>query len=278
MDREYQSQIDASVRYLKSRIMTNPTVGIVLGSGLGDFGEQLVERVTVDAKEIPYYPVSSVPGHAGRLLVGKIPEDGRTSNDVLVFQGRVHFYESDDTGIVVYPIEVAHSLGIRRMIVTNAAGGISQHLAPGDLMFITDYINFTFENPLIGRPPREMMPRSLGFSQELLSRAKSIAMKNNIPFKDGVYCWTKGPTYESAAEIRMMKICGADAVGMSTVPEVILAASYGMQVLGISCVTNLATGLTPEKLSHNEVANVATTVKHHFARLLSKIVLDLAED
>ena len=275
MNVDYQSHINASVEYIKSKISTQPAIGVVLGSGLGDFGNQLIDKVSIDTKNIPHYPISSVEGHAGKILFGKIRLGSGTSADLMVFQGRIHFYESNDNDIVVYPIEVAHRIGIKTIIVTNAAGGINPQLSPGDLMFIKDYINATFESPLIGRKTNEIGRGRSPFSHELLLMAQSIALENNIPFKEGVYCWTKGPMYESAAEIRMMANFGADAVGMSTVPEVIVAANYGMEVLGISCITNLATGLSSNKLNHAEVTEVANRVKHNFTELLSQIVLRL---
>jgi purine-nucleoside phosphorylase len=277
MKDDYQSHINASVEYIRSKISTQPKIGVVLGSGLGDFGNLLIDKVSIDAKDIPHYPISSVEGHAGKLLFGKIRLGNLTSSDLMVFQGRIHFYESNDTDVVVYPVEVAHRIGIKRIIVTNAAGGINRGLAPGDLMFIKDYINTTFENPLTGRKMSDAGPRRAAFSHDLLSKAKSIATANKIPFKEGVYCWTKGPMYESAAEIRMMATMGADAVGMSTVPEVIVAANYGIEVLGISCVTNLATGLSAEKLNHAEVTEVANRVKANFTELLSKVVLNIGQ-
>ncbi|HTR82740.1 MAG TPA: purine-nucleoside phosphorylase [Bacteroidota bacterium] len=265
----------ASVEYIRRRVLQMPKIGVVLGSGLGDFGNLLTKATSLQTKDIPHYPISSVVGHAGKILFGRIKEGNKESKELIVFQGRIHFYESDDTSIVVYPIEVAHRLGITKLIVTNAAGGVNRKLSPGDLMFITDYINFSFENPLIGRKSTDVLQTHPVFDPKFLSTAKTVALHNNIPFKEGVYCWTKGPSYESAAEITMMGKAGADAVGMSTVPEAILAASYGMEVLGISCVTNLATGLTGEKLAHAEVTEVANTVKHHFTDLVSKIILQL---
>ena len=275
MKTEYDAHLDESVQYIKSGIRTSPSVGIILGSGLGDFGDLLVDRVSIDTKEVPHYPVSSVIGHAGRLLFGRIQHGTAKSSELMVFQGRVHFYESNDIDIVVYPVEVAHRMGIRKMIVTNAAGGVNRQFAPGDLMFITDYLNLAFENPLMHRPTSGTASLQPGFSPQLLEKAKSIATKNNIPYREGVYCWNKGPSYESAAEIRMMGKMGADAVGMSTVPEVLLAARYGIEMLGISCITNLATGLTSEKLNHAEVTEVANKVKHNFVELLSTIALEL---
>ncbi len=275
MNQEYNDRIAASVRYIRSKIQTDPKIGVILGSGLGGFGDLLVNKISIETKQIPHYPISSVEGHAGKLLFGTIRSRSTSSADLMVFQGRIHFYESNDTGAVVYPIEVAQRLGIRKLIVTNAAGGVNKQFLPGDLMFIKDYMNLSFENPLIGKVKEEVITARPGFSPELLAKAKSIALENKIPFKEGVYCWTKGPSYESAAEIRMMGAWGVDAVGMSTVPEVIVAASYGIEVLGISCITNYATGLTEEKLAHAEVTEVANKVKQNFTELLSKIVLQL---
>ncbi len=275
MSKNYDNQVAASVQYIKSKIDVWPAIGVILGSGLGDFAGALVDKTSLETKDIPHYPVSSVEGHAGRLLFGKITSEHQSSSDLMVFQGRIHFYECNDAKTVAYPIEVAHRMGIKKIIITNAAGGVSEQFMPGDLMFIKDYINLSFENPLNGNVSDEARACRPGFSRELLAKAKSIALENRIPFKEGVYCWTKGPSYESSAEIRMMRAWGVDAVGMSTVPEVIVAARYGIDALGISCITNFATGLTTEKLAHAEVTEVANRVKHHFTKLLSKVILQL---
>ncbi|MDE3058603.1 MAG: purine-nucleoside phosphorylase [Bacteroidota bacterium] len=285
------NQVSESVEFLRSKTSSRPAIGIVLGSGLGGFGDLLIEKTTVDTKTIPHYPRSSVPGHAGKIHFGKIPQSGipysgiadgkKKSAELLVFQGRVHFYETNDLAQVVYPIDVAAALGIKKLIVTNAGGAINRQFAPGDLMFITDYLNMTFKNPLRGRNPKgASWNKTLrpAFSRAMLAKAKDAARENGIPYKEGVYCWTKGPAYESAAEIQMIDKLGADAVGMSTVPEVIVAAEYGIEVLGISCITNLATGLSSEKLSHAEVTVVANRVKQNFTTLVSKIVFAIGED
>jgi purine-nucleoside phosphorylase len=271
------NQVNESVEFIRSKNHSQPTIGIVLGSGLGEFGDLLTEKTTIDTKTIPHYPQSSVPGHAGKLHFGKIFDGGKKSAELLVFQGRVHFYETNDLAKVVYPIDVAAALGIKKLIVTNAAGGINRQFAPGDLMFIEDYLNITLKNPLSGRSKNEHTVMRPAFSREMLLKAKNVARENGIPYKEGVYCWTKGPMYESAAEIHMIEKLGADAVGMSTVPEVIVAAEYGIDVLGISCVTNLATGLSHEKLSHAEVTEVANRVKQNFTTLVSEIVFALGE-
>ncbi len=284
METKIEIQIAESVAFIRSKTSSQPTIGIVLGSGLGEFGDLLIDKTTIDTKTIPHYPQSSVPGHAGKLHFGKISSGEKKSAELLVFQGRVHFYETNDLAKVVYPIDMAAALGIKKLIVTNAAGGINRQFAPGDLMFIEDYLNITFRNPLNGR--NKLASQRSGnehavirpaFSREMLVKAKNVARENGIPYKEGVYCWTKGPTYESAAEIHMIDKLGADAVGMSTVPEVIVAAEYGIEALGISCITNLATGLSSEKLSHAEVTVVANRVKQNFTELVSKIVFALGE-
>ncbi len=278
------SQLLESVSFIKSKITNTPKIALILGSGLGDFGNQLVNKTTIDAKEIPYYPISTVSGHAGKLHFGLLEKNKRQSTELLCFQGRVHFYECNNIHHVVYPINVAIALGVKTLIVTNAAGGINRNFSSGVLMFIRDYINLTGENPLIGNSDPTLIPSPLRgglgrggsyFDEQLLENAKSVALKNNISTKEGVYCWTKGPTYESAAEIRMMTTMGADAVGMSTVPEVIVAINNGVKVLGISCITNMATGISATKLSHEEVTETANRVKNDFTKLISEIIFEM---
>jgi purine-nucleoside phosphorylase len=268
--------LSESVAYIQSHTQAIPKIALILGSGLGDFGSQLSNTTVIDAHDIPHYPTSSVQGHAGRLLFGTLERGGRTSAQLIVFQGRVHFYECADLDKVVYAIRVARALGAEKLIVTNAAGGINPLFEPGDLMFIRDYLNFTGENPFRGTVdvlPHRVFP---SFDAELGARAKRVAEENKIETRDGVYCWTKGPTYETAAEIRMMAAAGADAVGMSTAPEVMVAAQSGMRTVGISCITNMATGISKEKLSHAEVTETANTVKMHFTTLVSEIIFDLS--
>ena len=273
--KHFDDHINASVEYVTAHIGAKPVIGVILGSGLGDFASLLHNPTIINTKDIPHYPLSTVEGHAGKILFGKIASSGKTSAEIMVFQGRIHFYESNDTDVVVYPIDLAHRLGVTQLIVTNAAGGVNRQFMPGDLMFIKDYINFSFENPLFGKFSADVQTCRPGFSPQLLAKAKTIAAENKIPFREGVYCWTKGPSYESAAEIRMMGAGGADAVGMSTVPEVIAASRHGMAVLGISCITNLATGLSSDKLAHAEVTEVANRVRHNFTELLSTIVVQM---
>jgi purine-nucleoside phosphorylase len=267
--------LSKSIKYIASRISAKPRIGIILGSGLGDFGTRVSDPVVIPTAQIPNYPVSTVHGHSGRLIFGKIKNSGRESSEVLVFQGRVHFYESNSLERVIYPIEVASALGITTLLITNAAGGINRNFVPGDLMLIRDYINLTFENPLVGKAIRASERITHYFDHDLMELAKRSARGLQIPIKEGVYCWTKGPSYETAAEIRMMEKLGADAVGMSTVPEVMTAVHLGMKVLGISCITNLSTGISQSKLSHDEVTETANLAKNNFTSLVSDILMEM---
>lgn len=272
---DLEQNIRDSVAAIRNVVPRNPKVGIVLGSGLGDFGDTLNDRVAINTSDITHYPISSVPGHAGRLVFGTLSADGKKSQELLAFQGRIHFYECNDIEKVVYPIQIAVALGIEILILTNAAGGINKAFRPGDLMLIRDFVNLTMENPLRGIAAPRSASAQEGLDQNLLALARRIAVESGIPIQEGVYCWTKGPSYESAAEIRMMSGAGADAVGMSTMPEVMVAAQHNIKVLGISCITNLATGLSTTKLDHQEVTDVANRVKANFTALLSKIILAL---
>jgi purine-nucleoside phosphorylase len=274
MDNQFQE----SINYLTARIKVKPAIAIVLGSGLGEFAQLLSDTIVIPTTDIPHYPHSTVQGHAGKIIFGTLENAGRRSAQLIVFQGRVHLYESNDVQKVVYPIRVAAALGAGQLIVTNAAGGINRLFDSGTLMFIRDYINMTGENPLIGSTVSGTngYPRTeAALTPDLLKMAKLVALKHGIATKEGVYCWTKGPTYESASEIRMMAALGADAVGMSTVPEIICAHNSGLKVLGISCITNMATGISPTKLSHGEVTETANRVKNDFTRLVSEIIFEM---
>lgn len=264
-------RIRESVRFIRERTNLHPTVGLVLGSGLGDFADALPATFSLPAPAIPHYPVSTVEGHKGRLVLSTLASSLR----VLAFQGRVHFYESKDTATVTYPIRLAQALGAKILLITNAAGGINREFSPGDLMLISDQINLTWENAagdLTG------VPRNAGqlYDPELLSKAAETAAALGIPLRRGVYAGVTGPSYETASEVEMIRRLGGDVVGMSTVLEVRLAAELGMKVLGISCITNKATGIGGTPLNHQEVTEVANRVKHDFAHLLNGILQRLA--
>lgn len=257
--------LEEAVRSIRSRLKLRPEIGVILGSGLGDFAEGLSGASSILTESIPHYPRSTVSGHRGRLvagMAGAVP--------LLAFQGRVHYYETGTIETVLTPIRVAHALGIHTLIVTNAAGGINARFAPGDLMLIDDQINFTFESP-VGIEGRGLRNVDC-YDEDLRRLAVRTARANGIPLRRGVYLGLKGPTYETAAEVRMARILGADAVGMSTVNEVSLAVALGLKVVGLSCITNLATGISREKLSHADVTVVANKVRQRFADLLEAAV------
>lgn len=264
------ARVSASVQFIREHTKLKPRVAIILGSGLGDFADSLPQRTTISTEDIPHYPRSSVEGHKGKLVFAAL--DGVP---ILAFQGRIHFYETNDLEPVLYPIYLAHDLGIELLIVTNAAGGINRTFNAGDLMIITDHINLTFAR-FVGNQAERSAARSI-YTHSLITLAEDVAVANRIAVRRGVYVGLKGPSYETAAEIEMLRRLGADAVGMSTVFETSLAASLGMRVLGISCITNLATGISGNRLSHEEVTEVGRRVRQTFARLLTAIIMEIGE-
>jgi len=265
------NQLQQSVDFIKNKIETIPSIAVILGSGLGTFADKLTHQTIITCQEIPHYPVSTVPGHEGRLYFGKL-----NGIDVLAVKGRVHLYEGYSTHQVTYSVQIMSYLGINSLIVTNAAGGVNTNFSPGDLMLIIDHINFTFENPLIGLKLDDEANRFVDMSEpyyrSYLNLAEHVAAEMDIPLQKGVLFVSKGPCYETAAEIRMAKTLGADAVTMSTVPEVIMAVHKGMKVLGISCITNLATGISDHVLDHKEVTITANKIRDKFVLLVSEII------
>lgn len=264
-------QIRQSADYLKNTLKVQPEIAMVLGSGLGVLADEIEQPLEINYSDIPNFPVSTVEGHAGKLVAGKL-----NGKKVLVMKGRFHYYEGYSMDEVTFPIRVMKLLGIKDLLVTNAAGGVNKEFEPGDLMFIKDHIKFFSDSPLRGRNIDEFGPRfndmSNAYSQDLREFAKEIAYGLGIGFREGVYAFMPGPSYETPAEIRMLQIVGADAVGMSTVPEVIVAAHAGMRVLGISCITNMAAGILDQPLNHQEVMDTADRVKEKFLTLVKAIV------
>ena len=258
-----------SYNYLKENVEIKPEIGIILGSGLGDVVNLLSDKQIISYKDIPHFPCSNVVGHEGNLVFGKV-----NNLNVVIMQGRTHYYDGKGFDPVVYPIYVFKLLGIDKLIITNACGAVNENFKPGDLMLITDYINLLGINPLIGDNNEDFGPRfpdmSESYSKELISKVKSIS---NIPLQEGVYAFFNGPCYETAAEIRAYKMMGADVVGMSTVPETIVANYMGIKVLGISCITNMATGLAKEKHSHKEVLEVANRSSLNLCNLIKNFLL-----
>lgn len=248
-----------------------PEIGVVLGSGLGAFADRLENARSLPFESIPHLPRSSVVGHAGRLVVGSL---GGTP--VVVLQGRVHGYEGYGPDEVVFPIRLLCRLGIRALVVTNAAGCINPAWAPGDLMRITDHLNLSGRNPLVGSNDTRLGPRfpdlSTAYDPRLGGIVREVAAERGLTLREGVYTCLLGPSYETPAEIRMLRLLGGDAVGMSTVPEVIAAAHMGVRVIGISCLTNMAAGILDQPLSHDEVTETANRVRDSFVGLLEGVV------
>jgi purine-nucleoside phosphorylase len=243
---------------------------MILGSGLGELANEVEDAVVVPYHDIPYFPVSTVPGHAGRLVIGRL--EGRR---VLVMQGRFHFYEGYSMETVVFPVRVMRLLGIMNLLVTNAAGCVNTAWNPGDLMIISDHIKLIADNPLRGANPAQLGERFFdmgsAYPEALRQIARECGKKLGITLREGVYQLFTGPSFETPAEVRFARICGADAVGMSTVPEVIAARHAGMKVLGISCLTNMAAGILDQSLNHAEVLETGERVKATFVALVKEI-------
>ncbi|MCM1010688.1 MAG: purine-nucleoside phosphorylase [Fusobacterium sp.] len=250
-----------------------PEIGIVLGSGLGELADEFCD-VGVNYSDIPNFASSTVAGHKGRLVFAEI-----NGKKVVMMQGRIHFYEGHPLNIVTYPIKVLKALGIKTLILTNAAGAVNPEFNPADLMLITDHINFMGTNPLIGKNDDTLGVRFPDMSEiyknDLREIAKHCAEKLNIELREGVYLATTGPSYETPAEIKAYRLLGADAVGMSTVPEAVVANYCGLNVLGISCITNQAAGVGTAKLSHSEVIESANLAKNKFKGLIKEIIANI---
>ncbi len=259
---------------MSERDFPTPQVAIILGSGLGQFADKVEKTMSIPTVDIPYYPKSTVPGHQGRWVLGEIG-----GVPTLIIQGRVHFYEGYSLEEVAYPIHLLASLGATQLILTTACGGLNPTFLPGDLMLITDHINFAFNNPLIGRAENQLGPRfpdmSQAYDKELLQLAEQAGNDLKIRLRRGVFCWVTGPAYETAAEVRMLRTLGGDAVSMSTVPEVIVARQRHLRVLGIAVITNLATGMAKKELSHAEVTDTAKKAGLGLQKLLREIILRL---
>ena len=265
------AKIMAAAAYIREQIPTNPTVGLVLGSGLGDYADSLEDAIRIPYSQIPNFPVPTIPGHSGALVFGK-----KQGQDVVVMQGRIHFYEGLPQQEITLPIRVLAALGVKTLVLTNACGGVNLSFTPGDLMLISDHINLSGGNPLMGANLDAFGPRfpdmSDLYTSSLRAAIREKAKEAGIPLQEGVYGMYSGPNYETPAEIRMYRILGADTVGMSTVPEALVAGHCGMKVVGVSCVTNMAAGVLPVKLSHAEVTETANRVSVKFRNLIDLIL------
>lgn len=257
--------------YLAGKSGIKPEIGIILGSGLGSLAGEVENSTIIPYSDIPHFPVSTVTGHEGRFVIGQLG-----GKNVICMQGRFHYYEGYDMKMVTLPIRVMKKLGVSKLIVTNAAGGINEGFKPGDLMIIEDHINLMGHSPLRGKNDDSFGPRfpdmTEAYDSGFREIAASFASKIGLDIKKGVYAGLSGPAFETPAEIRFLKVIGADAVGMSTVPEVLVANHSGMKVLGISCITNMAAGISKNKLDHVEVMETGNAVRAKFADLIKKVI------
>lgn len=267
----YFEKLKETADYIRQKIHKTPHIAIVLGSGLGNLANYMSNTVEISYEEIPNFPKTTVIGHDGRLIFGEL--GGR---DIVAMKGRFHYYEGWNMQEVVLPIRIFKLLGIDNLFLTNAAGGINTQFKPGDLMLIKDHIGFFAENPLRGANIDELGPRFPDMSQiydrELMEMAAECALSLRIDVRRGIYAYTKGPSFETPSEIKTLRYFGADAVGMSTVPEAITARHMGMNVLGISCITNMAAGVLDQTLNHEEVLEIGKKAEGKFAALATEIV------
>ncbi len=272
------SHVQEAADYLRNHIGSAPQISLTLGSGLGSLADQLEDAITIPYSEIPHFPLSTAPGHAGAMVVGNL-----SGKRVLCYKGRVHFYEGYSMEQVIFPVRVSHALGARTFIITNACGGLREDWNAGDLMVQRDFINFTGTNPLIGPNENAWGERFTGmfdpYFEEYRQLAKTVAREQNLELRDGVYLGVSGPTYATRADLKAYRMWGADTIGMSTVPEVMAARHLGARVLGISTVTDLAIPEQPHHTTEQEVIAVAAASSEKFKKLLKEVVLrmDLAD-
>ncbi|WP_420819429.1 purine-nucleoside phosphorylase [Paenibacillus thalictri] len=267
-------QINEAAAYIRSKCQAAPEIGLILGSGHGVLAEMIEHGTVIPYDDIPHFPVSTVEGHSSELLIGEV--NGKT---VMMMKGRFHLYEGYGVEVVSFPVRVMKELGVHTLIVTNAAGGINTDYEAGDLMLIKDHINLMFRNPLIGPNDKRLGVRfpdmSEAYNAKLREQAREVAAGMGLTLREGVYVGLLGPSYETPAEIRMMRTLGADAVGMSTVPEVIVARHAGIRVLGFSCISNMASGILDQPLSHEEVMETTERVKPKFLQLVLNMISKL---
>ncbi|NYF23192.1 purine-nucleoside phosphorylase [Sporosarcina sp. JAI121] len=264
-------EIVEAKNYIFSKTNVVPEIGIILGSGLGGLADEIEDGVVIPYGDIPFFSKSDAVGHANELVIGNL--EGKT---VVAMKGRYHFYEGYSLDEVTFPVRVMKALGIDKLIITNACGAVNTDFNPGELMLLTDHLNLVGINPLIGKNNDDLGTRfpdvSEVYNREMRKTALQVARENDITLREGVYGWWSGPVYETPAEIRMIRTLGADAIGMSTVPEAIVAIHAGLKVLGISCLTNMACGILDEPLSHKEVIEVAAKSRNTFVHLIKNIL------
>ncbi len=268
-------KLEETKKYLLEKIVESPKIGLILGSGLGTLADEIENPTIIDYKDIPNFPVSTVEGHAGQLVIGEL-----MGKQVVAMKGRFHYYEGYSMQEVTFPVRVMKSIGVELMLVTNACGGLNPKLHPGALMIINDHINMTGDNPLIGPNHAELGPRfpdmSSAYDKDLVKLVKDVSGRINIETHEGIYVSISGPNYLSKAELRMMQMIGADTVGMSTVPEVIVAKHAGLKVIGISCVTDMAIPDELESINHEQVVEIANKTRPKFIKLVKEIINEVS--
>jgi len=260
--------------FLQKKINRRPEIGIILGTGLGNLATQITEKEEIPYSEIPHFPISTVEGHSGKLIIGKLG-----NREVMAMQGRFHFYEGYGMKEVTFPVRVMYAFGVRTLFLSNASGGINQDFKIGDLMIINDHINLFPEHPLRGKNYDELGPRfpdmSEAYDKNLIIKAKAIAKANNINVREGIYIGTQGPTFETPAEYRYFSNIGGDAVGMSTVPEVIVARHAGMRCFAISIITDLGVQGKIVEVTHQEVQKIADSVQPYMTLIMKELINQL---
>lgn len=267
-------KIQETKEFIQTKYSNQPKIGLILGSGLGVLADEIEEPIKIKYTDIPNFPVSTVEGHEGCLVLGTLQ-----GKEVVAMQGRFHYYEGYSQREITFPVRVMKALGVETIIVTNAAGGCNKEFTPGDLMIIKDHINLSGSNPLIGANDNRLGPRfpdmSKAYTPKYIDLVRECANKLNIKMQEGVYAYFSGPTYETPSEVKMAQTLGADAVGMSTAPEVIVASHSSMDVIGISCITNMAAGILDQPLNHEEVIETTTKVRNEFLSLVKLLVKEL---
>lgn len=258
-------KLDDASRYILKRTDNIPAIAIVLGSGLGHFASALKKETVLNSSDVPNFPKPTVEGHAGKIIIGRSRQQR-----LIAIQGRSHYYEGKSLSEVTFYVQLLANLGVTTLILTNAAGGINPHLNPGNLVILKDYINFTQLSVL----PQKQLPLQ-PFTPALIAIAKEMKTPPEIVLSEGVYCWTTGPSYETPAEVRALRRLGGDVVGMSTIPEVLVAAALGLNVLGLSLVTNYAAGISQKPLTHQEVQAVADRIKRPYALFIAELIAKL---
>jgi len=272
VDDGYYDRVKKAADHVRAKVPRVPEIAVVLGSGLGDFASTLRDPVSIGYDEIPHMPAAKVIGHEGVLVAGKVT----SGHEIIALSGRAHFYEGHDMRTVTFAVRMLGLLGVKILILTNAAGGINTTFAQGALMVIDDHINLMCTNPLVGPNEDRFGVRfpdmTEVYSKRLRALARAVDSQAGIKLEHGVYVALHGPSYETPAEIRFLRVIGADAVGMSTVPEAIVARHMGLEVLGISCITNMAAGVLPQPLNHDEVMETARRVRSQFVALLEAVI------